>query len=478
MGRTDNCYKVLDNIYNFGNDKFINSENKMIIKQEKKEIYKNILILGYGKTGKSIAEFFRNKNFNIYFWDDNREVLDKIDSNFLKYNQRSVNAFHRVFVSPGISKNHKIIKNADKNKIKISSDIELFLNELKEKNRNNSLLAITGTNGKSTIALMIAKALKLNPLANFGNLVLENFPKKNKKIVLELSSFQLEYLDYIKPKVSIISNIKEDHIAYHGSFKNYKNSKIKICKNQQPEDFVILNYDDKNIRNIFFKKNKTKAKVIWVSAQKKIKDGIFYLENAMHDKCFSKKEYKIKENVFLRHHHNKLNFLISYAALKCLSYESEKAIKYLKSFKGLPHRVEYIGKINNIYFYNDSKATNVSATISALESFSKVFLIAGGSSKGGGFNSLVKYSTRIFEAYLIGETANELKKALGKFCKSIVCKNLEEAVKKSYNKSIISKKKYPILLSPACASFDQYKNYESRGNHFKKIFNDISKGRL
>ena len=108
MGRTDNRYKVLDNFYNFGNDKFINSENKMIIKQEKKEIYKNILILGYGKTGKSIAEFFKNKNFNIYFWDDNREVLDKIDSNFLKYNQQSVNTFYRVFVSPGISKNHKI----------------------------------------------------------------------------------------------------------------------------------------------------------------------------------------------------------------------------------------------------------------------------------------------------------------------------------------------------------------------------------
>ena len=215
-----------------------------------------------------------------------------------------------------------------------------------------------------------------------------------------------------------------------------------------------------------------------MSSQKKIKEGISYLGNILYDNYFTKKEYKIKENIFLTHHHNKLNFVISYAALKCFNYESDKAIKALKTFRGLPHRVEYIGKINNIYFYNDSKATNVSATSSALKSFNKVFLIAGGSSKGGSFNSLLKYAGKICEAYLIGETAKELKKVLGKFCKSIICNDLEEAVKKSYNKSIISKKNYPILLSPACASFDQYQNYESRGNHFKRIFNKISNGQL
>ena len=135
----------------------------------------------------------------------------------------------------------------------------------------------------------------------------------------------------------------------------------------------------------------------------------------------------------------------------------------------MPHRVEYVGKINNVHFYNDSKATNVSATCSALESFNKVFLIAGGSSKGANFNSFIKYTKKIYEAYLIGETAYELKLVLEKFCKSFICNDLEEAVKKSYHKSIISNKKYPILLSPACASFDQYQNYERRGKHLKKF---------
>ena len=147
-------------------------------------------------------------------------------------------------------------------------------------------------------------------------------------------------------------------------------------------------------------------------------------------------------------------------------------------FKGLPHRVEHIGMLNNINFYNDSKATNVSATCAALESFKKVFLIAGGSKKGTNFSELVNYSERVCEAYLIGETAQEIKKVLKNYCKIFICKDLEEAVKKSYEKSLNSKKNYPILLSPACASFDKYENYEKRGKHFKNIFNKIVNGDL
>ena len=448
----------------------------MSIKKYKIQTNKNILILGYGKTGKSIASFLKNKKLNIYFWDDNKEALNKINSRFLKYTKQNLSLFHSIYASPGISKNHKIIKSAIKNKIKISSDIELFLNQLE--NKSNILLAITGTNGKSTIALMISKVLKVKPLANYGNTALENLQKINKNIVLELSSFQLDYLNFIKPKVSIISNIKEDHISYHGNFKNYQKSKIKICKYQDEKDFAILNYDDHNLRKISLKKNFTRAKIIWVSLRKRLKGGISFLDDILYDDCFTKKEYKIKKTVFLTHFHNKLNFIISYSALKCINYQSYEALKVLSAFKGIPHRVEYIGKINNINFYNDSKATNVSATCSALESFNKVYLIAGGSSKGGGFSALKKYTEKIYEAYLIGETANEIKQVLGSLCKAYICNNLEEAIQKSYHKSIESKNKYPILLSPACASFDQYQNYESRGKHFKKIFNQISNGPL
>ena len=136
-------------------------------------------------------------------------------------------------------------------------------------------MAITGTNGKSTIALMIAEALNLKPLANYGHLVLENLPRKNDKIVLELSSFQLEYLSFIKPKVSIISNIKEDHISYHGNFRNYFLSKTKINLHQDQDDYLILNYDDAYLRKYFDETNK--AKIIWVSSKEKINKGVFLL---------------------------------------------------------------------------------------------------------------------------------------------------------------------------------------------------------
>ncbi len=443
-----------------------------------KNMNNNILILGCGNTGKSLGVFLSKKNLNIYFWDDDQNKLDKIDKDFSKYNSEKLSFFDYIYVSPGISKSHKIIKKALENKVKISSDIELFLENVKELNTKNKLLAITGTNGKSTIALMLAKALNSKPLANYGNLVLENFPKKNETIVLELSSFQLEYLNFIKPKISIISNIKEDHISYHGNFKNYFIAKTKISKYQDQTDYLILNYDDLRLRKYFTENSENKAKIVWVSSQIKIENGIFFIKDTIVDNFFNKSRHAIKQNFFLKQNHNKLNFAISFAGLKCLGFDSNLAISSLIKFKGIPHRMEHIGVLNNINFYNDSKATNVSATCSALESFNKVFLIAGGSRKGGSFNLLADYTDKVYEAYLIGETANDIKKALGKYCKSFICSDLEEAVRKSYKKSFVSKKNYPILLSPACASYDKYENFESRGRHFKSIYNKISNDKL
>ena len=435
---------------------------------------KNILILGYGNTGKSLGAFLNNKKFNIYFWDDNQTRLEKIDASFSKYTGQKLTLFESVFVSPGINKSHEIIKKALEKNIKVSSDIELFLDNLKTLNTKNKLLAITGTNGKSTIALMIAKALNLKPLANYGNLVLENFPKKNEEIVLELSSFQLEYLNFIKPNIAIISNIKEDHISYHGSFKRYIKSKLKISKYQDKTNYLILNYDDFYLRKHFSNNLTNKSKIIWVSAKKGNKRGISFIKNTLVDNFFEKSKHNIQQNIFLNQNHNKLNFAISFTALKCLGFSNDAAISSLLNFKGLPHRMEHIGVLNKVNFYNDSKATNVSATCSALESFNKVFLIAGGSRKGSSFLPLTNYSDKVYEAYLIGETASDIKKVLDSYCSSFICKDLEDAVRRSYKKSYFSRKYYPILLSPACASYDDYENFESRGRHFKSIFKKIS----
>ena len=438
---------------------------------------KDILIVGFGKTGKSILKFFKNQKVNIYIYDDN---LDIIKNRFkVKYffneKEKKISDFFTIFVSPGISKNHKLIKKALDKKIPISSDIELFWEYQLINNANQSILSVTGTNGKSTIALMISRFLKTQPLGNFGNTILDNLDKKIKYFVIELSSFQLDYIDNFKPNISIISNIKNDHLNYHKTFDNYLKAKINISKNQDKEDFLILNYDDENIKNYFNKKNSIKAKIIKISNNSCSSKGIYYKKNKIYDNFFTNKKYSLKESNFLKLKHNQLNYTIAFSALLALGLKANKIIESLNEFEGLPHRLEFLGKIKKISFYNDSKATNVAATCSAVSSFKKVILIAGGSDKGESFRELNKFSDIIIEAYLVGENAFKIKKYINRKLPNKVCANLKEALERSYKKSISSGKYYPILFSPASASFDNYKSFEQRGDCFKRLFKNIRK---
>ena len=183
----------------------------------------------------------------------------------------------------------------------------------------------------------------------------------------------------------------------------------------------------------------------------------------------------MKENNFLKLKHNQLNYTIAFSSLLALGLEANKIIKSLNEFKGLPHRLEFLGKIKKISFYNDSKATNVAATCSAIRSFKKVILIAGGFDKGESFKEINKFSNIIVETYLVGENANKIKKYINRKLVNKVCENLKEALEQSYKKSLSSGKLYPILFSPASASFDNYKSFEERGDCFKKLFKKIRK---
>ena len=185
------------------------------MKLKTKYYNKDILIVGFGKTGKSILKFFKNQKVNIFLYDDNVDVIkNKIQSkHFFNEKEKDISDFSTIFVSPGISKNHKLIKKAVNKKIPISSDLELFWEDRLISNANQSILGITGTNGKSTIALMISSVFQTQPLGNFGNTILDSLDEKNKYSVIELSSFQLDYIDNFKPNISIISNINNDIIS-------------------------------------------------------------------------------------------------------------------------------------------------------------------------------------------------------------------------------------------------------------------------
>ena len=444
---------------------------------KKKYYKKDILIVGFGNTGKSILKFFIDQKVNIFIYDDNLNIIkNKFKlKNFFNEKEKKISDFFTIFVSPGINKSHKLVKKATKKNIRISSDIELFWENQLIRNTNQSILGVTGTNGKSTIALMISRVLKTKPLGNFGNPILDNLDEKTKHFVIELSSFQLDYIDNFKPNIGIISNINNDHLNYHKTFDNYFKAKINISKNQDKEDFLILNYDDKNIKSYIKKKNDTKAKIIKISNRSSLSNGIYYKKNKIYDNFFTNKIYPLKENNFLKLRHNQLNYTIAFSALLAVGLEANKIIESLNEFEGLPHRLEFIGKIKKISFYNDSKATNVAATCSAISSFEKVILIAGGSDKGESFKELNKFSNIIIETYLVGENANKIKKYINRKLSNKVCENLEEALEQSFKKSLSSGKLYPILFSPASASFDNYESFEERGDCFKKLFKNIRK---
>ena len=436
---------------------------------------KEVLIIGYGVTGKSIAKYLTKFKCNIFIWDDDLEKLKKTNFNIFDIKKINFQDIKAIFVSPGVKKEHFILKQGRKKDINIINDIELFWEIIKKEKRKNKLIAITGTNGKSTIALMIANALRTKPLANFGNPILDYYENIKNEYVIELSSFQLDYINNFRPNISVISNINKDHITHHSSFSKYVKAKMNIIKNQDANDLVVVNYDDKNLRKLFSQNKKGKSKLIYVSQKQILKKGISVTKNEVIDNYLTRRKYSYKPNSFLEIQHNKMNFAISFISLLILGKDPKYILKKLLNFKGLPHRIEWIGSIKNINFFNDSKATNVAATCSALNSFSKVILIAGGSNKGDDFKPLNSFSSVIFETFLYGETASEIAHTLRKKCKNNICNDLSEAVKKSFKKSIDSRKNYPILFSPACASFDHYTNYKKRGEHFKKLFNSILK---
>ena len=444
---------------------------------EKKYSKKDILVLGYGITGKSIIKFFIKKNVNIFLYDDKIDINHNYSKKVKLYNpiKKNLLDFSAIFVSPGINKSHELIRNAIKEKVFITSDIELFWENKVINKINHPIVGITGTNGKSTIAFMISNILKTKPLGNFGNTVLDSFEQENSYFVIELSSFQLEYIHNFKPNISIISNIRTDHLNYHKTFNKYLKAKINISKNQTKEDFLIINNDDDNIKNFFKKKRNINSQVIKISNKSRSNANVYYKNNIIYDDFFTKNKYVLKHNNFLKLKHNQLNATIVFTALSALGVKPSKIINDLNKFQGLPHRLEYVGTIKKIPFYNDSKATNVAATCSAINSFKKVILIVGGSDKGESFKDFNIYSNVIIDVYLVGDNALKIKKFLNKKIVNNICENLKEAVEKSFKKSLESGQYYPIIFSPASASFDNYKNYEQRGNYFKKLFNDIKK---
>ncbi len=425
---------------------------------------KKILIYGFARTGISTFNFLKKKYNQISCWDDSLKVRKKINKKYLvnSKNELIKNFYDFIVISPGIDIDSCLLKKyLKKNKKKIITDLDIFYFF----NRKNIIISVTGTNGKSTTCKLLydifSKAgYKTELGGNIGTPVLSLKNKLKKTIyVLELSSYQLAYTNYFKPNYAAILNITYDHIERHKNINNYINAKSNIFKFQDKKDFAFLGIENKKLKIIKkkFKNKKFKSKL-----------SILNSKNV--------KNYKKKlSNDYLFNKNNLENLSIAIEIAKKFKINEGRIFKIVNSFKGLKHRQEKFYSGKKILCINDSKATSYHATYQSLITFKNIFWILGGLPKSKDKIDLKDVKQNIIKAYIIGKNKNFFIKQLFNKVNYKYSKTLSNAVLdalkdiSNFKKINSNYHRLTLLLSPSAASFDQFKNFEERGNKFKKV---------
>ncbi len=413
---------------------------------------KSFLVYGLGLTGISVVNFLKENKINSYqVWDDNKKNFyrNKRPKNLNK----ALKNVNYIVLSPGISlkKNNKL----SKFKEKIITDIDLiFL----IKNFSKSIV-VTGTNGKSTTSKIIYHLLKKNKYnvklgGNIGTPILSSKIRKNDYVIVEASSFQLAHSKFISPDYAILLNISNDHLDWHGSMSNYINSKFKIFESQKKNQFSIVN--ERFISK--FKRGNFNGKLF-----------VPKLEN------YKKIKNKIK-NLYLKSSINDENMSFVLKLSKLLKIKEKSFLKSLNTFKGLPHRYEIFLKRKNYTFVNDSKATSFQATKYALKNSKNIYWIVGGLPKKNDKIILNGLKKNIIKSYIIGKSVNFFKKQIKNKLKFKISLNLRNSILQILDDAKLSNRQSnTILFSPASASFDQFSNFEERGEKFKKLIKSYAR---
>lgn len=410
---------------------------------------KTFAVYGLGVTGCSVVNFLNNSGVKkIYFWDDNTKKREKFNKKIkLKDYLYSLNLVDFIIISPGININKSALQKVlKKNKHKIITDLDLFY----IMHPNTPSIVVTGTNGKSTTCKIIEHLLKKNRFdvklgGNIGKPILNLKIKKKTILIIEASSFQLAYSKFVKPKYALLLNISKDHLDWHKNMINYLQSKLKIFKLQNKNDYALIS-DFNLIKKFKGSKNSSKLKTVNMRSNIKIK------------------------NTYLNSKANQENIKFVYEISKILKIKKNSFINACNSFRGLPHRHELFLEKKNIRFINDSKATSFEASKNALQSNKNIFWIVGGLPKLKDKFDLKSIKKNIIKSFIIGKNIDFFKKELKDKIKYKITNNLKNSMKAIFTdlkkNNIINA---TILLSPASASYDQYKNFVERGDAFKKI---------
>lgn len=401
------------------------------------------------------------------------EILqkEKIDFEIGKHSEKVFDCDLMV-ISPGVPSDAEVIRNAKNKNVKTISELEFASSFCK-----GNVIGITGTNGKTTTTslcryLFNECGIKSYEAGNIGLAFSEIAAavKENEFVSLEISSFQLDLIDKFKPKVAMILNITPDHLnRYENSVEKYASSKLRIFENQNENDFLILSKDS-DLLNQYFRK--AKSKIFFFSTKKKVSNGCYLNNDEIKFVQNDVVEFTCNiSDIFIKGEHNIQNAMAVIIAAKIFNLDNEKIVAALKSFKGVEHRLELVREIEGIKFINDSKATNVDSVVVALKSFDEpIFLILGGQDKGNDYSMIEQLVIdKVKKIYAIGSSAEKVFNYFHKKVKTEIKKDFDEVINSAISEA---RKGEVVLLSPACASFDMFDNYEHRGKVFKSIVNN------
>jgi UDP-N-acetylmuramoylalanine--D-glutamate ligase len=435
---------------------------------------KKVMVIGLGRTGQAVARFLTEQRATVVINDlrpetDLQQEMAALAALPVKYrlggeDQNSLEDIDMIVPSPGVPVDNPLLQQACQRRVKILSEVELAYRLL-----SIPLIAITGTNGKSTTTTLIGEILKKNGARTFvgGNLgtpLIDCISEAWDWGVVEISSFQLEWVERFQPRVAVLLNVTEDHLDRYRDLPEYCRTKERIFAAQQPRDTAILNRDDPSV---WAMRKRIQARIVSFGWSE-VTTGVFARSREIVWRDQNDEEVYPLEGAQIKGVHNVENMMAAIAATKAVGVAREVIQKTLETFPGLEHRLEFVRTVNGARYYNDSKGTNVGAVVKSLASFSdRVILLAGGVDKGGDYRILAdSIKAKVCRLILFGAAKHLINTALGALTETTLVENLQAAVADA---AAHARPGDVVLLSPACSSFDMFRNYAERGKIFKTL---------
>ncbi|MEL6661671.1 MAG: UDP-N-acetylmuramoyl-L-alanine--D-glutamate ligase [Pseudomonadota bacterium] len=453
---------------------------------------RDVAVFGLGRTGLSAAKALMAGGARVHAWDDDEATRAKAEAAGVALsdiNKRDWQGFAALVLSPGVPyrfpQPHRLVRMAEAVGVPVVGDMELFaraVQSLPERGRPK-VVGVTGTNGKSTTTALIGHILKQAGMdarvgGNIGQGVLDMAAlHANAVYVLELSSYQLDLVKSLHCNVAVFLNLSPDHLERHGGIDGYFAAKKRIFAGQQAGDTAVIGVDDVYTQSLALELKRSPARVWQVSSDFALGKGVSAVGGALFDSLSGKAVCvgDLGAAPALRGAHNHQNTAAAYAACRALGVDGKTILAGIESFPGLPHRLEVVAEKAGVTFVNDSKATNAQAAEQALKAFDRVYWIAGGRPKTEGIAALAPHFPRVAKAYLVGEAEDAFAKTLKGKAPVKKCGTVHAAVADAFADARASGETDPIvLLSPACASWDQFPDFEARGEAFRRAVEALS----